>query len=134
MSEIRDLLNEVLAASDRVTGCIGQWIRENPGAAVAAQRLAALALEMAKEASVRAKRRLDELGGGATVLIEAARALYLHVAGPSELFELLEHSSRRSLPSVLSPMVQAELARLDIDGDVLVTSIRDVSYELNPIE
>ena len=31
-------------------------------------------------------------------------------------------------------MVQRQLATLGIDGDVLVTSIRDVSYELYPID
>ncbi|MFT3693987.1 MAG: hypothetical protein QM831_12660 [Kofleriaceae bacterium] len=134
MSEIRDLLREVLAASDRVAACIEHWSRENYGAGVAAQRLATLSLEIAKEAAVRARRRLDEMDAGATISIEAAKALYLHVASPSDLFELLEHSSRRSLHPVLSPMVQRQLAMLHIEGDVLVTSIRDVSYELNPID
>lgn len=130
MAEIRDLLGEVVSASERVINCIQRWIDDNQGAAPAAHRLAVLAIEIAREAALRANRRLNALTGGGQVDMNSVRVLYKHVESCNSLFELLEHSSRDLLHPVLSPMVQGQLTTLGVTGDVLVTSVRDISYEL----
>jgi hypothetical protein len=48
----------------------------------------------------------------------------------TQIISILDHSTQRSLHPVLSPTVQSHLAELKLDGQVLVTGTRDLSYEL----
>lgn len=123
-------MGEVVPASERVINCIQRWIDDHQGAAPAAHRLAVLAIEIARQAALLANRRLTTLTGGGQVDMNSVRALHKHLGSCNALFELLEHSSRDSLHPVLSPMVQGQLTALEVIGDVLVTSVRDNSYEL----